>query len=85
MVDLDYWSYRTGFHASRPIRSRIAAIFERILFAWIWAAAALTFLVAIILAVFDIITLWQLLYIYLAINVVTLLIALVVYLAKRDS
>jgi len=85
MLDLDYWSYRTGIHAGRLIKSRMAAIFERILFAWIWAAAALTFLVAIILALFDIITLWQLLYIYLAINGVTFLIALIVYLARRDS
>jgi hypothetical protein len=62
----------------------LAVIFERLFFAWISGLAALMFLAALVLAAVGVISWMQLVYVYGGIVGVTLVLAGLLYLARRD-
>jgi uncharacterized membrane protein len=61
----------------------VGNIFAKILQVWIAAFAALTFLVAIILALAGVLSWWSVLYVYIGISVVTLVLAALVYMTRE--
>jgi hypothetical protein len=64
--------------------SVLAVILERLFFVWISGVAALTFIGALLLAVLGVIGWMQLFYVYGGVTVITLALAGLLYLARRD-
>ena len=58
-------------------------IFAKIFQVWIAAFAALTFLVAIILALAGVLSWWSVLYVYIGISAVTPVLAALVYMTRE--
>jgi hypothetical protein len=83
MVSLDYTSLRARTYPTPTISTQFAGVLERLFLAWISAIAALVFLVSMLLAAFQVISLMQLFYIYVAIGGITLALAAALYCARR--
>ena len=83
MLCLDLFSIKLRLSPVEAVESRFSLFFERLFFLWISAVAALTFLFSILLAVFQIISLVQLLYVYAAITALTLLFAGLLYMSRQ--
>ncbi|WP_088347832.1 MULTISPECIES: hypothetical protein [Rhodomicrobium] len=60
-------------------------VIERLMSAWISAIAALTFLTALVLAAVQIIEWRHVAYVYVSISFVTLALAVLVYVSRRDA
>jgi uncharacterized membrane protein len=85
MVSLDYISLRARVYPAKARTLNLAPLIERLFFAWISAVAALVFLFSIVLSAFGAISLMQLLYIYISINLVTVALAGALYFARRHQ
>jgi uncharacterized membrane protein YuzA (DUF378 family) len=83
MVSLDYTSIRARTYPTPTISSQFAGVLERLFLAWITAIAALVFLFSLVLAVFQVISLMQLFYVYVGIAGITLALAGALYCARR--
>ena len=64
--------------------SALAVILERLFFVWISGVAALTFFGALLLALLGVIGWMQLFYVYAGVTIITLVLAALLYLARRD-
>jgi hypothetical protein len=64
--------------------SALAVILERLFFVWISGVAALTFIGALLLAILGVIGWMQLFYVYAGMTIITLVLAGLLYLARRD-
>ncbi len=83
MVSLDFLSLRSSEYPIAKSNTRLATLFERLFFVWITAFAAMTFWVALFLSVVQLISIAQLLYVYASITGITLLLAGLLYFARR--
>jgi hypothetical protein len=84
MVSLEYFSLKARTHPVITIETRIANFCERLFFVWISAIAAMAFLAALFLTIIQLISLTQLFYVYAAMGAITLLLAGLLYLARRS-
>jgi hypothetical protein len=64
--------------------SALAVILERLFFVWISGVAALTFIGALLLTLLGVIGWMQLFYVYAGVTIITLVLAGLLYLARRD-
>jgi hypothetical protein len=85
MLNVDSLTTKTRVLTSHAADSALAAVLERLFFVWISGVAALTFLGALLLAVIGVIGWMQLLYVYSAVTGVTLILAGLLYLSRRDQ
>jgi hypothetical protein len=84
MTISDLLTIKTRIIALPATESALAGIVERLFFVWISGVAALIFIGALMLAAFGVIGWMQLFYVYAAVTVITLLLAGLLYLARRD-
>ncbi|MGB0086727.1 MAG: hypothetical protein WBP94_15320 [Rhodomicrobiaceae bacterium] len=84
MLQFDFIATKSRILPLADIELGLAAALELVFSAWISAAAALTFLTALVLALFRIMSWTQLLYVYAGITGVTLLLAFLLYLSRRE-
>jgi hypothetical protein len=82
---LGFFSTKLSVGPAETVSSRFTLILERLFFMWISAAAALTFLGTLVLTLFQIISLMQLFYVYVAITIFTLLLAGLLYISRQHS
>lgn len=75
---------RSNTYPTRVNSSDLIRALEALFLAWIGAFASLTFLGSLILAAFQVLTLTDLAHIYGAITLVTLALAALLYLARRN-
>ncbi len=85
MQQFDFIETKSRILPLAEIESSLSAIAERLFSAWISAVAALTFLTALVLAIFGVISWTQLLYVYAGITVVTLTLAALVYVSRDED
>ena len=84
MLDSDLIATKSRMMFLSATELGLAVIFERLFAVWISGVAALTFICALILALCQVIGWMHLLYIYAGISAVTLVLAGLVYVSKRD-
>lgn len=84
MLCLDFLSVKARPGSFETTVSALAQFVERVFAAWISVAAAGVFLVALIMATFQIISFLQLFYVYAGITAITLLLAFLLYVARRN-
>ena len=76
---------QSDIEASEQSAARLTAGLERVLLGWLVGAAALIFLVALLLTLFQVINLIQLLSIYAAITVITFLLGFALYIMRSKQ
>jgi hypothetical protein len=84
MIDFDFLTTKSRIGPLSIMEPGLAVILERLFFAWISGIAALIFLGALLLAVVRVISWGQLLYVYGGVVAVTLALAGLLYVARRD-
>ena len=84
MVCLDFISVKAR---SGPLEATVSALgqfAERLFLAWIGFAAAGVFLISLFLVALQLISFWHLFYVYLGMSIITLVLAGMLYFARRD-
>ena len=84
MLQFDFIEIDSRILRLTDIKFGVSAAFERIFWAWISGVAALTFLSALVLAIFGVISWSHLLYVYAGIIVITLALASLIYWSRRE-
>ncbi|NJM36277.1 MAG: hypothetical protein HC850_18070 [Rhodomicrobium sp.] len=85
MLNFDFISVRSRLTLFPIADANLPAVFEVIFSLWISALAALVFLAALFLAIVNVISWTQLLYVYIGLTVFTLLLAALNYFSKTDG
>ncbi len=85
MFCTDYLSLKSSADLLSGTESRLAAILERLFLAWIGGVAALAFFIGLALALSRMITVVQLFYVYGSITVITLGLAFLLFVARRNA
>lgn len=85
MACSDFFSIKLSIGSAESANSKLTLFLERLFFVWISAAAALTFLATLVLGVLQIVSLTQLLYVYVAITIFTLVLAGLLYISRQIS
>jgi hypothetical protein len=84
MLCLDFLSIKARTGSFETTVSALTHVVERAFVAWISVAAAGVFLVALIMAIFQLISFMQLLYVYAGITAITLMLGFLLYIARRN-
>ncbi|HEY7646017.1 MAG TPA: hypothetical protein VH858_13335 [Hyphomicrobiales bacterium] len=84
MPNWDSPTIKTRILTFPATESALAVILERLFFVWISGVAALTFIGALLLAILGVIGWMQLIYVYAGVTIITLVLAGLLYLARRD-
>jgi hypothetical protein len=85
MLDLNFTFIKSRLTLFPNADTDLASIFEIIFSLWISALAALVFLAALFLAIVDVISWTQLLYVYAGLTVFTLLLAALNYFSRSND
>ncbi len=83
MLCLDFLSIKARSGSFETTVSALVRLVERAFAAWISFAAASVFLIALIMAIFQLISFMQLFHVYAGITAVTLLLGFLLYLSRR--
>ena len=84
MLCLDFISIKARPGSFEATVSAVTQLVERAFAAWISVAGAGVFLLALIMAAFQLISFLQLFYVYVSITAITLLLGFLLYVARRN-
>jgi hypothetical protein len=85
MLCLDFLSIKARTGSYETTVSTLALLVQHVFATWISFAAAGVFLAALTMAIFQLISVLQLFYVYAGITAITLLLAFLLYFARRNS